>query len=106
MKQGDGNARNRRSTEKSVQLYSTGTARAEQTSAARDLQDGDVALREINILFTQMYSDTGRPSIAPERLLRAQTLQIPYTDRSERQLMEQIDFNLLFRWFVGLDDEV
>jgi transposase len=55
-------------------------------------------------------SDTGRPSIAPERLLRAQTLQFLYTVCSERQLMEQIDFNLLFRWFVGLelelDDEV
>ena len=68
----------------------------------------DVALSEMDSLFTQMYSDTGRPSIAPERLLRAQTLQILYTVRSERQLMEQIDFNLLFRWFVGLelDDEV
>ena len=68
----------------------------------------DVALSEMDTIFTQMYSDTGRPSIAPERLLRAQTLQILYTVRSERQLMEQIDFNLLFRWFVGLevDDEV
>lgn len=68
----------------------------------------DVALSEMDSLFTQMYSDTGRPSIAPERLLRAQTLQILYTVRSERQLMEQINFNLLFRWFVGLelDDEV
>ena len=68
----------------------------------------DVALSEMDSLFTRMYSDTGRPSIAPERLLRAQTLQILYTVRSERQLMEQINFNLLFRWFVGLelDDEV
>lgn len=63
----------------------------------------DVALGEMDALFAQMYSDTGRPSIAPERLLRAQTLQILYTVRSERQLMEQIDFNLLFRWFVGLE---
>ena len=68
----------------------------------------DTALGEMDALFTGMYSETGRPSIAPERLLRAQTLQILYTIRSERQLMEQIDFNLLFRWFVGLelDDEV
>lgn len=68
----------------------------------------DCALHEMDALFEEMYSDTGRPSIAPERLLRAQILQILYTVRSERQLMEQIDFNLLFRWFVGLelDDEV
>ena len=68
----------------------------------------DVALSKMDALFTGMYSETGRPSIAPERLLRAQTLQILYTIRSERQLVEQIDFNLLFRWFVGLelDDEV
>lgn len=63
----------------------------------------DVALVGMDELFSEMYSDTGRPSIAPERLLRAQTLQILYTVRSERQLMEQIDFNLLFRWFVGLE---
>lgn len=50
----------------------------------------DVALSEMDTLFTQMYSDTGRPSIAPERLLRAQTLQILYTVRSERQLMEEV----------------
>ena len=48
------------------------------------------------------YSRIGRPSIAPERLLRASLLQVLYTIRSERQLMEQLDFNLLFRWFVGL----
>ncbi len=68
----------------------------------------DVALSKMDTLFSGMYSDTGRPSIAPERLLRAQTLQILYTIRSERQLVDQIDFNLLFRWFVGLelDDEV
>ena len=63
----------------------------------------DTALGEMDKLFTGMYSEMGRPSIAPERLLRAQTLQILYTIRSERQLMEQIDFNLLFRWFVGLE---
>ena len=57
----------------------------------------DVALGEMDALFAQMYSDTGRPSKAPERLLRAQTLQILYTVRSERQLMEQIDFNLKLR---------
>jgi len=55
-----------------------------------------------------MYSDIGRPSIAPEKLLRALLLQIFYTIRSERQLMEQLNYNILFRWFVGLnmDDAV
>lgn len=55
-----------------------------------------------------MYSRTGRPSIAPERLLRALILQVLYTIRSERMLMEQLDYNMLFRWFVGLsmDDVV
>lgn len=58
--------------------------------------------------FEAMYSRLGRPSIAPEQLLRALLLQAFYTIRSERQLMEQLDFNILFRWFVGLgmDDPV
>ena len=57
---------------------------------------------------TTMYSDIGRPSVAPEKLLRALLLQVLYTVRSERMLMEQLDYNLLFRWFVGLnmDDAV
>jgi transposase len=52
--------------------------------------------------FTELYADGGRPSIAPERLLRALLLQVFYTIRSERQLMEQLHYNLLYRWFVGL----
>tara|TARA_B100000809_G_scaffold206129_1_gene208117 strand:+ start:180 stop:1022 length:843 start_codon:yes stop_codon:yes gene_type:complete len=58
--------------------------------------------------FASAYSDIGRPSIAPERLIRALLLQAFYSVRSEHQLMEQIEFNLLFRWFVGLgmDDPV
>ena len=58
--------------------------------------------------FERLYEGTGRQSIAPERLLRASLLQAFYSVRSERQLMEQIDYNLLFRWFVGLgiDDAV
>ena len=52
--------------------------------------------------FSELYAESGRPSIAPERLLRALLLQAFYTIRSERQLMEQIDYNLLYRWFVGL----
>ena len=52
--------------------------------------------------FAKLYADTGRHSIPPERLLRALLLQAFYTIRSERQLMEQLDYNLLYRWFVGL----
>jgi transposase len=58
--------------------------------------------------FERMYAQMGRPSIAPEKLLRTLLLQVLYTVRSERLLMEQLDYNLLFRWFVGLnmDDEI
>ena len=68
----------------------------------------DAALKPLHALFADLYSHTGRPSIPPEYLLRASLLQIFYTIRSERQLMEQLDYNLLFRWFVGLamDDPV
>jgi transposase len=59
-------------------------------------------LEGLNGEFARIYSDKGRPSIAPERLLRALLLQAFYTIRSERQLMEQLDYNLLYRWFVGL----
>src|SRR3954462_13695201 len=63
----------------------------------------DIALRALSREFDHMYSDMGRPSIAPEKLLRALLLQVLYTVRSERMLMEQLDYNLLFRWFVGLN---
>lgn len=63
----------------------------------------DEALAELSPRFTRMYAKRGRPSIAPEKLLRALLLQILYTIRSERQLMEQLDYNLLYRWFVGLN---
>jgi transposase len=68
----------------------------------------DQILREMSPRFTRLYSDVGRPSIAPERLLRALLLQIFYTIRSERLLVEQLNYNLLFRWFVGMnmDEEV
>ena len=62
----------------------------------------DAALGELSRSFDRLYSRDGRPSIPPERLLRALLLQAFYTVRSERQLMEQLDYNLLFRWFVGL----
>ncbi len=63
----------------------------------------DAALRELRPRFNQVYARTGRPSIAPEKLLRALLLQALYSVRSERMLMEQLDYNLLFRWFVGLN---
>ena len=62
----------------------------------------DTVLGEMSPRFAKRYADVGRPSIAPERLLRALLLQIFYSVRSERLLMEQLDYNLLFRWFVGL----
>src|ERR1700687_1080493 len=63
----------------------------------------DAALRELQPRFNKVYAKTGRPSIAPEKLLRALLLQALYSVRSERMLMEQLDYNLLFRWFVGLN---
>jgi transposase len=68
----------------------------------------DVALGELSGRFDELYAATGRPSIAPEKLLRALLLQALYGKRSERLLMEELDYSLLFRWFVGLaiDDEV
>ena len=62
----------------------------------------DIALASLSDRFDAMYSEIGRPSIPPEKLLRALLLQAFYSIRSERQLMEQMDYNLLFRWFVGL----
>jgi transposase len=67
----------------------------------------DDILKEMSPRFGKLYADRGRPSIPPERLLRALLLQILYTVRSERLLMEQLNYNLLFRWFVGMGmDEV
>jgi transposase len=63
----------------------------------------DEVLREMSREFDGLYAAVGRPSIPPERLLRAQLLQIFYSIRSERLLMEQLDYNLLFRWFVGME---
>jgi len=69
--------------------------------AIRAMADG--ALRALSPLFAKLYAPTGRDSIPPERLLRALLLQVLYTIRSERQLMEQIHYNLLYRWFVNLN---
>jgi len=74
--------------------------------AVRRLADG--VLKAMSPKLDKLYSDVGRPSIAPERLFRALLIQAFYSVRSERLLMEQLDYSLLFRWFVGLeiDDEV
>ncbi len=68
----------------------------------------DEILKQLSPQFNKMYAKVGRPSIPPEQLLRAQLLQLFYSVRSERLLMEEMDYNILFRWFVGLnlDDEV
>lgn len=68
----------------------------------------DPVLHELSPVFAALYAESGRPSIPPEQLLRALLIQVLYTVRSERQLIEQLDYNLLFRWFVGLqvDDPV
>lgn len=68
----------------------------------------DAALKQMDPAFDQMYASAGRPSIPPEQLIRAMLLQILFTIRSERQLVERIDYDLMFRWFVGLgmDDKV
>ena len=68
--------------------------------AIRQLADG--ALGSLTTAFGELYARTGRPSIAPEMLLRAMLLQAFYSIRSERLLMERLEFDLLFRWFVGL----
>jgi transposase len=67
----------------------------------RQMVDG--VLQSLSPRFAKLYSHTGRPSIPPEKLLRALLLQVLYTVRSERLLLEQLDYNLLFRWFVGLN---
>jgi transposase len=74
--------------------------------AIREIVNG--ALSDLSAAFATMYAPLGRPSIPPEKLLRASLLQAFYTIRSERQLMERLEFDLLFRWFVGLgiDDAV
>src|ERR1051326_9203596 len=63
----------------------------------------DLALWSMSTRFDEMYSQTGRPSIPPEKLLRAQLIQMLYSVRSERLLMEEIDYSVLFRWFVGMN---
>jgi transposase len=89
--------------------YLSPEARVPRDHPLRPIRDMvNKALAELSGEFQAMYSREGRPSIPPEKLLRALLLQILYTIRSARLLMEQLDYNLLFRWFVGLsmDDRV
>jgi transposase len=89
--------------------YVTLEERVPQAHPLREIRRiTDRALARLSPRFGTLYIKFGRPSIAPEKLLRALLLQVLYTIRSERQLMEQLDYNLLFRWFVGLgiDDAV
>ncbi len=91
-----------------VQLPEPRATGAPGSSVAAERRMTDQALQRLSPRFERMYADIGRPSIAPEKLLRALLLQVLYTIRSERMLLEQLDYNLLFRWFVGLnmDDAV
>jgi transposase len=89
--------------------YLSPEARVRKDHPLRAIRDMvDEVLARMSGSFDAMYADVGRPSIAPEKLLRAQLLQMLYSVRSERLLMEEMDYNLLFRWFVGLnaDDAV
>src|SRR5215210_4498668 len=65
----------------------------------------DEIFKQLSPRFDKLYSRVGRPSVAPEKLLRALLLQVLYSVRSERMLMEQLRYNFLFRWFVGLNME-
>src|SRR5215467_16098770 len=65
----------------------------------------DTALAQLSPVFDQMYSSVGRPSIPPERLLKSMVLVALYTVRSERQFCEQLDYNILFRWFLDMNME-
>ena len=89
--------------------YLTPAQRVPQDHPLREIRKlVDAALKELSPVFQRLYSRIGRPSIPPERLIRASVLQMLYSIRSERQLMEQLNFNILYRWFVGLgmDDKV
>src|SRR5678816_3769642 len=88
-----------------TELFSYGTLeeRVSLDHALRRIRGlADAALKRLSSRFDDIYGDTGRPSIAPEKLLRALLLQVLYSIRSERALMDQIDLHLGYRWFVGL----
>ena len=89
--------------------YVTPEARVQPDHPLRPIrQMTDAALAHLSSRFDRLYSTTGRPSIPPEKLLRALLLQMLYSIRSERLLMEELDYSVLYRWFVGLsmDDPI
>lgn len=89
--------------------YISGEQRVPENHPLRPIREmANEALKKLSPRFAKIYASSGRPSIAPEKLLRALLVQVLYSVRSERLLMEQLDYNLLFRWFVGLgmDDPV
>src|SRR6202158_1604803 len=84
--------------------YISAEQRVPQNHPLRPIREMvDEVLAGLSPRFARMYAKRGRPSIAPKKLLRALLLQVLYTIRSERQLMEQLDYNMLYRWFVGLN---
>src|SRR3954453_269214 len=85
-----------------VQLSEPGGDGAEGSPTAGHPAAGERGAARLSPDFARLYASTGRASIAPEKLLRALLLQAFYSVRSERQLMEQLTYNMLFRWFVGL----
>jgi transposase len=83
--------------------YLSPEARVPQNHPLRPIREmADTALKDLSPIFRELYAAVGRPSIAPEKLFRSLLLQIFYSIRSERMLTEQLDYNLLFRWFIGL----
>ena len=89
--------------------YISPESRVPQSHPLRPIREmTNKALEDLSRMFKETYSKVGRPSIAPEKLLRSLLLQVLYSIRSERMLAEQLDYNLLFRWFVGLsmDDPI
>ena len=101
-------ARRRSASRRDVQLRDAGSACATGSSAAADSPHDRCGAGAVSPRFDRLYSTTGRPSIPPEQLLRALLLQMLYSIRSERLLMEELDYSILYRWFVGLslDDPV
>ena len=84
--------------------YLSPEARVPEDHPLRNIRKmADEAFGEISARLEELYSSQGRPSVAPERLLRALLLQMLFSVRSERRLMEELDYNLLFRWFVGMN---
>ena len=101
--------RGKTSTQKAMFSYRSLEERIPRRHPLRDIRKiVDRALKDLSPTFETMYAKSGRPSIPPEQLIRAMLIQVLFSIRSERLLMEELDFNLLYRWFVGLsmDDEV